>query len=101
MDNTWSKLRSTQVMLTRCWSNLDHHLGLVHNSWRCCNLQWRADQGDGLVRARTLALPRHQCPSTALAGTRSIQPALLSKRVLARRARVCQPDQIGGNVEMG
>src|SRR5882757_9560871 len=41
----------TQVMVTRCWSNFDHHLGLVHNSWRCCNLQWRADPGDGLARS--------------------------------------------------
>src|SRR5260370_35443827 len=32
--NTWSNLRSTQVMVTRCGSNFDHHLGLVHNSWR-------------------------------------------------------------------
>jgi hypothetical protein len=38
-------------MVTRCWSNFDHHLGFVHNSWRCCNLQWRADQGDGLARS--------------------------------------------------
>src|SRR5260370_27187648 len=38
-------------MVTRCWSNFDHHLGLVHNSWRCCNLQWRADPGDGLARS--------------------------------------------------
>src|SRR6266702_6235684 len=54
--NTWRMLRSTQVMVTTCWSSFDHRLGLVHNSWRCCNLQWRAGQGDGLVRARTLAL---------------------------------------------
>ncbi len=51
-----AKLRSTKVMVTRCWSNFDHRLGLVHNSWRCCDLQWRADQGDGLARARTSAL---------------------------------------------
>jgi hypothetical protein len=42
---------STKVVVTMCWSIFDHHLGLVHNSWRCCNLQWRADQGDGLARS--------------------------------------------------
>src|SRR5260370_17983103 len=56
--NTWSKRRSTQVMVTRCWSNLDHHLGFVHNSWHCCNLRWRAGPGGGLARARTPALSR-------------------------------------------
>src|SRR5260370_41493321 len=42
---------STKVVVTRCWPIFDHHLGLVHKSWRRCNLQWRADHGDGLARS--------------------------------------------------